>query len=250
MGISVFLLAFLATGWAGIRDDVPAPESAPTEPAEAPPVTLAPDPATSRYLYAPSALPLGKGRWYFSQKELFFSGVATGVTKHVSVLVGSIVPALLFGAVEGETDTLNGIVAIRGSVPVGDNVWIGSGAEIFGFLDSGFALPFVNAKYGVPDHHITVGSGAGIGLPEASVGFVQVVMAAAHRVSEAGALITENWFIIPVRGDGPDPILVASAGWRFIAGKLTEDLALVNIVSDGYIPLPWLDIAYHWGGGK
>jgi len=243
------LLAVLASATIQAADDSHPPETATITSAPADPPPREPDPATTRYLYAPSALPLGKGRTYFSQKELIFSGVATGITNRVSVLVGSVVPGLLVGLINGETDAINGIFALRGSAPIGDKVWIGGGAETFLFMESGFSMPFVNATYGRPDHHITVGSGAGVMLGKPKVEFVPVVVAGTHRVSDGGALVTENWMVFPTNYD-TDPILLSAVGWRFIAGQLTADLALINIISDGYFPLPWLDIAYHWGGRK
>jgi len=204
------------------------------------------NPATSRYLYAPSALPLGKGRWYFSQKELFFSGVATGLTDNISVLVGSVVPALFISAATGDPEALNGIVAIRGSGALGDQFWVGGGAEVFAFAGGGYGLPFANATFGKPDHHISLATGAGVQLPRGEVDFVPIILAGEHRVSEHGALVTENWFILPTDSDW-STLVLAAVGWRFIAGRLTADVAMINLIDNDYIPIPWLDIAYHWG---
>jgi hypothetical protein len=231
--------------WTGSVHAQEASTATATAPSTTSPATS--DPATSRYLYAPSAIPLGKGRWYFSQKELFFSGIATGLTKHISVLAGSIVPALFYSAFNGDPDGLNAVVAVRGSAQVGDKLWVGGGAEVLGVLSGVFGIPFVNATYGQPDHHITLGTGAGLTAPNGGLGFFPVVLAAEHRLSEVGALITENWLILPLSDESVDPIFITSAGWRFIVGRLTADVAMITIIDESAFPLPWLDIAYHWG---
>ena len=48
--------------------------------------------AGTRYLYAPTAIPLEKGTGYFSQKELVMSSVAYGLTDNISVLGGTPLP--------------------------------------------------------------------------------------------------------------------------------------------------------------
>ena len=48
------------------------------------------NPAASRYLYAPSSIPLQKGQGYVSQKLIFTSGVI-GVSDNVTLLVGTTV---------------------------------------------------------------------------------------------------------------------------------------------------------------
>ncbi len=229
------------------QPDVPTDAPAATQPVvQQTNQATATEPATSRYLYAPSALPLGKGHWYFSQKELFFTGVATGLTDNISILVGSVVPALFVSAVMGEPDALNGIVAIRGSGAIGEQFWMGGGTEVFTFAGGGYGLPFVNATVGKPDHHVTLATGAGVQIPRGKVDFVPVILAGEHRISQYGAIVTENWFISPV-DSGSEPLLLVSAGWRFIAGRLTADVAVVNLINNSFIPIPWLDIAYHWG---
>jgi len=229
-----------------------------------------------RYLYAPSAMPMKKGTGYLSQKELFFTAVGYAVTDNLSILGGTIVPLALWAVVEGETEALLGVLAARYAREIKD---MGNGAKLyagFGFetfqlnqSDSGgLSLPFANLTYGKPESHVSLGIGTGLTDWERS--FHPIVLAGTHRVHERLALISENWLIVTPETESVqywdsrdneyeyDTVrywnqpnvesLITSFGVRFLSERVTTDLVLINaFLSGNYVPLPWLDLAWHFG---
>ena len=55
------------------------------------------DPNRTRYFYSPSAHMLRRGEGYISQKELFFTSVAYGITDNIGIIAGSVLPAWFGG---------------------------------------------------------------------------------------------------------------------------------------------------------
>lgn len=209
------------------------------------------NPARSRYFYAPSALPLQKGEGYISQKELLFTSAAVGLTDHVAVLGGTVVPALLFAAIEGEADALVGVLGAKVGARIRDAVWVGAGGEAFLFAGEVIGLGFVNATYGNHNTHLTVASGF-IGFSGEDGLLVPVTVAATHRTHDNFAWLTENWLVFDT-----DPALVfgaVSVGGRFISSgaggrRFTIDPGLIMTVADGEVsslPIPWIDFAWHF----
>ena len=83
------------------------------------------NPAASRYLYAPSSIPLQKGQGYTSLKFVFLSGVV-GVTDNFTLLVGStIIPVA-------------SVVGGKYAKQINEKWHVGAGAEVF-------FLPFASA---------------------------------------------------------------------------------------------------------
>ncbi len=213
------------------------------------------DPASGRYLFAPSAIPQPKGHGYFSQKELAFSSVGYGVTDEFSVLGGSILPAVLGGLANGEFDALNGIVGFKYGQRLSPDFHMGAGAWAMMVSDASVAIPYVNMTYGDRYEHYTLAIGQTFLINEGDFGVMPVVLAT-HHATKTGAWITETWFVGDQNGNlgGPNLLVAASGAYRFMGKRLTVDLGLINVLPIGigaedfvYIPLPWLDFAWHWG---
>lgn len=213
------------------------------------------DPASGRYLFAPSAIPHPEGHGYFSQKELVFSSVGYGVTDDLSVLAGSMVPLVLAGVANGEPDMVNGILGFKYGQRVSPELHIGAGAWALGVTEASLAIPYVNMTYGDRYDHYTLAIGQTYVIQENDLGVTPVVFAT-HHATQNGAWITETWFVVQPDQpyDGPDLLVAASAAHRFMGKRLTVDLGLVNMLPIGlsadefvYLPIPWLDFAWHWG---
>ena len=213
------------------------------------------DPGSGRYLFAPSAIPQPKHHGYFSQKELAFSSVGYGLTDEFSVLGGSVIPAVIGGLANGEMEGLNGIVGLKYSKTLTPEFHMGTGAWALVGLETGFAIPYVNMTYGDRYEHYTVAIGQTVNLLEGEVGVTPIVVAT-HHATETGAWITETWFLGAGLGnlEGLNFMVAASGAYRFMGKRLTVDLGLINILpfperADEffYIPIPWLDFAWHWG---
>ncbi len=117
----------------------------------------------SRYLYAPSAIPLGEGEGYVAQKELLFTSAAVGVSDHVALLAGMAIPVNLFGVFAGEGEVLHAIVGVKVATRVSDRLYVGGGTEVAFIVDNTLGLAFANATVGDPDTNVTLGLGAGYG---------------------------------------------------------------------------------------
>lgn len=213
------------------------------------------DPASGRYLFAPSAIPQPKGHGYFSQKELAFSSVGYGVTNEFSVLGGSVLPAVLGGLANGELEALNGIVGFKYGQRLSPDFHMGAGAWAMVVSDASVAIPYVNMTYGDRYEHYTIAIGQTFLINEGDFGVMPVVFAS-HHATKTGAWITETWFVSEGNAEfgGPSLVVAASGAYRFMGKRLTVDLGLINVLPIGigaedfvYIPLPWLDFAWHWG---
>jgi hypothetical protein len=243
-----------------------------------------PNPAASRYLYAPSSINMKAGQGYVSQK-LVFTSVAYAPTDNFTVLFGTFTPFPPLMTVFG------GKLGFK----INDNLHVSFGGEAFVMgieQEVPMALAFGAATWGNEDSHITLGTGVAGGSLTDSLG-IPVMLAGQWRMGEGTALVTENWAIfnsedltngnaggslvafigsaavrLVGRRDGPGGM---QRGMRTASGhpKTTWDLGLIvisarNIDSidnagtgerestsfatwDGFGPMPWIDWTWHFG---
>ena len=227
-----------------------------------------PNPATSRYLYAPSSIPLQQGQGYVSQKTIFTS-VAYAVNDNFTMLYGCFTffpPALsVFGA------KLGGEVA--------DNIYLSAGAEVFVLglaQEIPAAIGFGAITFGDEDKHLTIASGyAGGDMFDNNA--IPLMIGGQARLSEYAAFVTENWLVYTLPetrnyGVGTDTLFVGSVALRLIGRrdrigggyrsmrtqdghpKTTWDLGLLalgyvedNGYSQAFFPIPWIDWSWHFG---
>ena len=215
------------------------------------------DPNRTRYLYNPSAMQLKKGEGYFSQKELCFSSVAYGLTDHISVLVGSVIPMLL--ASDG---VFNFITAVKvGDTIEEDKFHVAAGFEAFSLEDDGqlwsAGFLFGSATLGSDRSHVTLSAGKPFSLDSESrdLGPAIVTLSGNVRGSSSVSFITENWFLAPDSADYDDDgnltsssrefMFFSSIAARIMGEHLAVDVGLV-FMKDVTVPLPWLDFTYNW----
>lgn len=209
------------------------------------------DPNRTRYLYAPSALMLRQGEGYFSQKELLFSSINYGLTDHITLQAGSVLP-LWF--VEGGANFIGGVKV--GGSPT-ERIHLAAGAQ--GLVIPGFGSDlgvvgflFGTGTYGTPNAHVSLGLGkpfqlnnTGGRLPSDFI----VTLSGNLRVAERVALVTENW-VLPTLSS-PDasglPPMLNSLAVRLFGEHWAVDLGLIRVPSVP-VPVPWLDFSYNFGG--
>ena len=173
-----------------------------------------PNYTSSRYLYSPSALSLKKGHGYVSQKMVFFTSGAYGVTDNLTVLGGTLTffpPAM-------------SILGVKYSRSVSDNVRIGVGGETFmSGLEMGSGngvflanIGFVNITLCNEDKNITIATGAG--AINNSLSF-PIAVSGLYRLSNAMAFVTENWIILD--SDGQPDMGVPSLAFRYMSRPKT-----------------------------
>ena len=212
------------------------------------------DPSRTRYFYSPSGFMLRQGEGYFSQKELFFSSVAYGVTDNISVLAGSVLPAWLAGPYG-----MNFIIGAKGGGQVAPGIHLAAGLETLMLPNIGFGgggmqpvfagFLFGTATIGSEDTHMSVSLGRPFFLSQfGSANLFQVIatVSGSARLNKHVALVSENW-IIP---SSTSTMGLVSGGVRLMAGRIAVDVGgiwMVSTFGSSAIPLPWLDFTYNFG---
>jgi hypothetical protein len=195
-----------------------------------------PNPNATRLFFAPTGQMLKKGVGYFSDYELFFPGVAYGLTDNFTIGGGvSVFPA-------GVDDQIYYVTPKIG-MSIGEKVHIGAGVLAGGVIggDGDFAGIFYGVgTYGTGDASIT--GGLGYGFAGDDVASEPVAMIGGEkRISKRVALVTENYFVTSAIGDP-----VVSGGIRLMSEKLTVDFGLFTLIgNDDDVPfLPWIDFVF------
>jgi hypothetical protein len=209
------------------------------------------DPNRTRYLYAPSGMMLRQGEGYFSQKELFFSSMNYGLTDHITVQVGAVVPAWL---ADGGFNLIGG-VKVGGSVT--DRLHLALGAQALflpGLVNgsgAGMGFLFGTATYGTPAAHVSLALGKPLTFAsgEEILNRHYIVAVSGNvRMTQTLALVTENWVmptILEGLSDNQLP-MINSLALRLFGEHWSVDLGGVRI-PEVPIPIPWLDFTYNFG---
>ena len=218
----------------------------------------------TRLFFGPTGRPLRKGAGYFSDHEIFFPGVAYGVTDNVTLAGGvSVIPSLDLGEQAFYfTPKIGARLGDRAAFSVG-GLFAHAGGGDGGSLSIGYAV----GTWGSSDNSIS----AGVGLARTSddddydydYGYDYrydygayrddrdedpqpiLMVGGSARLSRRLSLITENWFF-----PGED-VNVLSGGLRFRGDRLTVDFGLVTSgeildETEGLPFLPWLSFSYHF----
>ncbi|MEM6532031.1 MAG: hypothetical protein AAF654_05375 [Myxococcota bacterium] len=201
------------------------------------------DPNRTRYLYAPSSLMLRKGETQFAQRQLLFSTLAVGVTDHVSLQFGSVIPALFV------EEGVNFIGGIKVGTSLSDRLHIATGVQSlfipganiaagFGFGSLTFGDSFANAT-------VSAGVPFAIGGDGSEVSDVIVVLSGQTRVGESFALVSENWLLPSVDDDF---FSIHGLAGRIVGRRWSTDIGFV--VGRGLgAPIPWLGVTYNFSKG-
>lgn len=192
-----------------------------------------PNPNATRLFFAPSGRMLKKGEGYFADYELFFPGVAYGVTDNISIGGGmSLFPTGLDEQVYYFTPKVG--------MSFGERVHLAAGLLVAGTSGGTGGIGYGVGTLGDGDGSATIGLGYGFAGGE--IESKPLLLAGGEkRVSRRIALVTEN-YLLPVSDDN----LVYSFGIRFMGEKLTTDLALVNIVGSGIIGVPYVGFVFRF----
>lgn len=207
------------------------------------------DPNRTRYLYAPSAMMLRQGEGYFSQKELLFSSINYGLTDHITLQAGAILPAWLM---DGGFNFIGG-VKVGGNVTERLSLAIGAQALVFPGLGTGFpggaaGLLFGTATYGTPDAHVSLALGTPFVFSSGEDVFTRdyiVALSGNVRLNQQLALVTENWLLPTVSAGSYLPML-NSLALRIFGEHWAVDLGGIR-APDTSFPIPWLDFSYNFG---
>lgn len=213
-----------------------------------------PDPNRTHYFYAPSGMMLRKGEGSISQAEGLLSEVSYGVTDYLTLQAGAVVPAWVFRA-------LNAMGGIKIGGSLGEQFHVAVGAQAL------FVPPILNVRIpvllsalygtltcGTPDLHLSLTAAVPFSTgnliylhPGGFSGPYLFAFSGNFRVSRHVALITENWVTYSPTAVYDSPLsMTNSAGVRLFGEHWALSLGGVRLSSNTF--LPWLDLAYNFGG--
>lgn len=209
---------------------------------------------SSRYFYAPSAIPMEKGEGYFQDIYLLFISGNYAVSNHTTIGGGfSIIPGI---GIDNQAYFINAKVAYQ----ITEKFYLGGGGLLFGVENSSIGLGYAIGTYGSKDHNATLGIGYGYfddELMETPV----FTLCGMTRVSKRISLMTENWFGNVIYDDencyeiSPGNYYCEDKevtefhwlfcyGLRFFSNKISVDLGFMNAPTgeELFFPgIPYLD---------
>lgn len=192
-----------------------------------------PNPNSTRLFFAPSAQMLKRGEGYFSDYELFFPGVAYGVTDNVSIGGGvSILPA-------GVEDQAYYVTPKIGFSP-SDEVHLAAGVLFAGTRGGTGGVYYGVGTFGDDNASVTLGGGYGFAGGEIQSKPVGMI-GGEYRFAPRVAVVTEN-YLLPISENN----FLYSFGFRFMGEKMTTDLALVNVSGSSIIGVPYVDFVFRF----
>lgn len=191
----------------------------------------APNPNATRLFFAPTGQMLKKGEGYFADHEIFFPGVAYGVTDNFTIGGGiSIFPA-------GVDEQLYYVTPKIG-MSFGEQLHAAAGLLLVGSQGESGGVGYGVGTLGDGDRSVTLGLGYGFAGGDIESKPL-VMLGGEKRLSRRIAVVSEN-YILPIADDN----IVYSLGIRFMGEKITTDLALVNVVGSGIIGVPYVDFVF------
>ena len=192
-----------------------------------------PNPNSTRLFFAPTGQQLKQGEGYVSDYELFFPGVAIGVTDNISIGGGiSLFPA-------SASDQIYYVTPKIGFSP-SDQVHLAAGVLFAGTNGGTGGIYYGVGTFGDGNASLTVGGGYGFAggkIQSKPVG----MLGAEYRIARRLAVVTEN-YLLPVS----DNNVLYSFGFRFLGEKLTTDLALANVSGSDIIGIPYVDFVFRF----
>jgi hypothetical protein len=215
------------------------------------------NPNCTRYLFAPSAIPLRKGEGYYHNFYGAGNGMNYGVTNNFSMGGGILGPMGIFITpkvgfkVNDFTYVAAGALIGNGFFPInGNNFGLGIGYAVF--------------TIGNYDHNITGGVGYGFVNSRGETNWQERPMYVINGMTRLGrkfALVSENW-VVPVQGDPFGRGFLEESHYetffsyacRIMNEKSTVDIGFVNtpgLIDKGwYIGIPYIDFVIRFGKYK
>ncbi|MPR35056.1 hypothetical protein [Salmonirosea aquatica] len=220
-----------------------------------------PNPHSTRYFFAPSALPLSRREGYYQNAYVFVNSVSVGVTDHFTMGGGFVLnPTFRDWQVVFLTPKI--------SFPSQSNVTFSLGVIAIGVFNrryeydpqtgvsrkNGFGTDLAGIGYGTltfGDAERNGSVGLGWGFSDSDIGSSPVInLSYMTRVGRKLGFVTENWIVIPSQNSDTGAVL--SGGLRFFGEKMSVDLALLVPTASGvgFIAIPYVDFVVLFGQKK
>lgn len=205
--------------------------------------------SATRYYYAPSAIMMKQGELSLSQRGFAFTSAAIGVTDHVTVLAGTIVPTSLSAAYGGNFDAVLLVGGLKAGGQLAPGVHVAAGGEFMAIAGLSGFISFAEVTFGDTDRSFSIAAGRAYELGERSIVLAPLTFSGHVRFTNTFALISENWILLPV-GDAVSGAQAYAIGgrWQWERFYLDAGGIMVGLGTpfvDGEllpIPLPWLNV--------
>jgi hypothetical protein len=147
------------------------------------------NPNATRYLFAPSAVPLRKGEGYYQNAYLLANSVNVGITRNISIGGGVVIPLLFY-------------VTPKFSFKAAKNLYLGAGVlftqSFLNEFDLSAGIGYGLVTLGNHEHNFTLGAGYGMAKMNKeyrNTPMPIITINGMTRLSKKLSLITENWLI-------------------------------------------------------
>lgn len=192
----------------------------------------------TRYFMGPSGYGLDPGQGYYQNGWIFFNHAAIGITKNISIGVGTI-PLFLFAGTSTPvwiTPKIS-IPIVKDAINVGIGTFMG---RVIGESEMGFGIGYIVTTFGNRDYNLSLGFGSDLTNGEKFSPDVLTV-SAMLRTGPHGYFISENMFM-------RNGIQFASFGGRTLFGKISLDYGLIiPLDSETLFAIPWLGFSIPFG---
>ena len=196
-----------------------------------------PNPQDTRYFFAPSAIPIDKGKGYYQNLMVTTNFVNYGITKNVSI----------GGGFEFVSMLLNEVPPLwfftpKAGFQVAEKIHVGGGLLLIGVgVESISTLAYGAGTFGTSESNVTVGLGYGFVDGEAAEAPV-FLLSGTHRISNGISLLTENYVL---SNTFTDTFYLGIHGVRFLSKKNAFDLGVIvsNAFGDFIPALPYVGYA-------
>jgi len=198
------------------------------------------DPNSSRYFFAPTAIPIGLENSYIRTTWLFFPSYGFALSENVSAEIGmSLFPG---GGIEDQLKQ----ISYKYSTKKSDNKWRSSfGFLYIGQIEGGGGFIFSSFTTGDNDKNFSVTPGLAYFRNEEEFEFAEnltLVLSSKNRVSNSLSLISENWIFL----NEDQTFIMSNSGFRFFGRRLSVDFSWPFFFSsdDSGIGFPLFTFSY------
>ncbi len=185
------------------------------------------NPNSTRYVFAPTAIPLGKGNGYYQNVFLTINTASYGLTDYLSIGGGLELISTFAGLAAGNFSPIL-MFTPKISTKIKHNLYAGGGVmyvrvpDFFGSDPISLGIAYGVTTIGDHNNNYSLGVGYPFMVGEKTESLILMV-GGMVRVREKLSFVTENWILL-----GDSSTVIFSYGVRFFGEKLSVDLGFIN----------------------
>lgn len=199
-----------------------------------------------RSIVGPTALPLGAGNGYISQRQIAATIVGIGITDGIELSAGAVLPLL------GNDYSRMAVLGAKISVPASETLYTAVALEGLFLFGSNWVAPHALVTWTpAGGSTYTLGGGSAVDVKSGDTAGLLMISGAwpvAPRVSFLG----EFWLLSGELPYGPSSMVMPGTALRFFLRDWSIDAGFVPFDSSfgtrgAIIPLPWFDVTWNFG---